>query len=186
MNIDELFSGIGMVVDDHVFSEGNSDRIVQIVKHFEGRGYPLVKYDSVPKLNAVNLRKLSFILLDWELVTTEDESGFPIQGMQEAQKQAKVELITFIQEILEVCYVPIFIFSNKSNTIKSELKRNKIDIEKDNLPIFIKNKSDITNDGNVKVMEVINNWIDNMPSIYVLKIWDNAIERAKAHTFKQL
>lgn len=45
MNIDELFSGIGMVVDDHVFSEGNSDRIVQIVKHFEGRGYPLVKYD---------------------------------------------------------------------------------------------------------------------------------------------
>ena len=25
MNIDELFSGIGMVVDDHVFSEGNSD-----------------------------------------------------------------------------------------------------------------------------------------------------------------
>ena len=110
MNIDELFSGIGMVVDDHVFSEGNSDRIVQIVKHFEGRGYPLVKYDSVPKLNAVNLRKLSFILLDWELVTTEDESGFPIQGMQEAQKQAKVELITFIH-----CHiVPFCSFDQRS------------------------------------------------------------------------
>ena len=127
MNIDELFSGIGMVVDDHVFSEEHSDRIVQIVKHFEKRGYPLVKYDSVPKIKTINLRKFSFILLDWELVTTEDDFGIPIQGMQEAQKQAKTELITFIQEILEVCYVPIFIFSNKSNTIKSELKRNKID-----------------------------------------------------------
>lgn len=186
MNIDELFSGIGMVVDDHVFSEEHSDRIVQIVKHFEKRGYPLVKYDSVPKIKTINLRKFSFILLDWELVTTEDDFGIPIQGMQEAQKQAKTELITFIQEILEVCYVPIFIFSNKSNTIKSELKRNKIDIEKDNLPIFIKDKADLTNDENVKVMEVINNWIDNMPSIYVLKTWDNAIEKAKVHTFKQL
>lgn len=68
--------------------------------------------------------------------------------------------------------------------IKSKLQNNKINV--DDAPIFIKSKSDIISDGNVKVMEVISAWIDKMPSIYVLKVWDKALEIAKIHTFQQL
>lgn len=124
-------------------------------------------------------------MLDWELVSVSDEDGNPIPLASELEKSTKTSLLQFIKNILKDCYLPIFIFSNSEvEDIKNQLKKNGIDV--DNAPIFIKSKSDIISGGNVKVMEVISAWIDKMPSIYVLKVWDNAVEKAKIHTFQQL
>lgn len=185
MNIEELFSGIGMVVDDQVYNQDSSDKIIRIVENLESKGFPLVKYADVPNVSLVNIAKFSFVLLDWELVSISDEEGNPIPHASELEKSARASLLQFIKRILKDCYLPIFIFSNSGvEDIKKELQDNKIDV--DNIPIFIKSKSDIISDGNVKVMEVISAWIDEMPSIYVLKVWANAVERAKTHTFQQL
>lgn len=185
MNIEELFSGIGMVVDDQVYNQDSSDKIIRIVENLESKGFPLVKYADVPNVSLVNIAKFSFVLLDWELVSISDEEGNPISRASELEKSTRASLLQFIKEILKSCYLPIFIFSNSEvEDIKEELQNNEIDI--DNVPIFIKSKSDIISDGNVKVMEVISAWIDKMPSIYVLKVWANAVERAKTHTFQQL
>lgn len=185
MNIEELFSGVGMVIDDQVFNMESSDKIIRIVENLESKGFPLVKYADVPNVSLVNIAKFSFVLLDWELVSISDEEGNPIPHASELEKSARASLLQFIKRILKDCYLPIFIFSNSGvEDIKKELQDNKIDV--DNIPIFIKSKSDIISDGNVKVMEVISAWIDEMPSIYVLKVWANAVERAKNHTFQQL
>ena len=51
MNIEELFAGIGVVIDDKGFSsnEQEEDRIITIVKELEEtRKFPLVKYADLP------------------------------------------------------------------------------------------------------------------------------------------
>lgn len=185
MNIEELFSGIGMVIDDQVFNIKSSDKIIRIVENLESKGFPLAKYNTIPNVSGVNIAKFSFVLLDWELISMSDEDGNPIPITPELEKSTRASLLQFIKDILKDCYLPIFIFSNSEvEDIKNKLKKNKIDV--DNAPIFIKSKSDIISDGNVKVMEVISAWVDKMPSVYVLKVWDNAVEKAKTHTFQQL
>lgn len=185
MNIEELFSGIGMVIDDQVFNQESSDKIIRIVENLESKGFPLAKYDKIPIVSESNIAKFSFVLLDWELVSISDEEGNPIPLASELVTSTRDSLLQFIKTIIKDCYVPIFIFSNNEvEDIKNILQKNKIDI--DNAPIFIKSKSNIISDGAVKVIEVISAWIDKMPSIYVLKVWDNAVERAKIHTFQQL
>lgn len=55
MNIEELFSGIGMVVDDQVYNQDSSDKIIRIVENLESKGFPLVKYADVPNVSLVNI-----------------------------------------------------------------------------------------------------------------------------------
>ena len=78
MNIEELFSGIGMVIDDQVFNMESSDKIIRIVENIESKGFPLVKYNEIPNVSGANIAKFSFVLLDWELVSVSDEDGNPI------------------------------------------------------------------------------------------------------------
>ncbi len=186
MNIEELFCGVGMVVDDQIYNEESKDGILPIVKALEQKGFPLAKYDNIPDVDALSLCRCSFLLLDWELVSLSDEGSIPIQIPDELSKDKERELINFLKEVLSECYFPIFIFSNKEEMfLKERLKANGIKIEEDNLPIFIKHKEDIVNGGNVKVFETIREWVYRMPSIYILKVWENAVERAKVKTFKE-
>ena len=50
MNIEELFAGIGVVIDDKVFAtDENEDRIVKIIRELEDvHHFPLVKYADFP------------------------------------------------------------------------------------------------------------------------------------------
>lgn len=186
MEIEKLFQGPGLVIDDKVF-DGSGDSIVNIVSYLESLGYPLAKYDTVLDLKGENCRAFSFILLDWELVSVTDEAGMPIQGAQEAAKMAKKGLVKLLKEVLDKCYLPIFIFSNDHpRTIEKELRKEGIDKKADQLPIMIERKTDLVSGPNVLVMEKIQEWVDKMPSIYVLKEWENAVGQAKTETFKSL
>lgn len=181
-----MFQGPGLVIDDKVFDD-SGDSIVRIVSYLESLGYPLAKYDSVLDLKGANCRSFSFILLDWELVSVTDEAGMPIQGAQEAAKTAKEGLVNLLKEVLEKCYLPIFIFSNDyPNNIVKDLRKEGIDIKAEQLPILIKHKSDLVLGQSVLVMDKIREWVDKMPSIYVLKEWENAIGQAKTDTFRSL
>ena len=116
-----------------------------------------------------------------------DEAGMPIQGAQEAAKTAKEGLVKLLKEVLEKCYLPIFIFSNDyPNNIVKDLRKEGIDIKAEQLPILIKHKSDLVLGKSVLVMDKIREWVDKMPSIYVLKEWENAIGQAKTDTFRNL
>ena len=181
-----MFQGPGLVIDDKVFDD-SGDCIVRIVSYLESLGYPLAKYDSVLDLKGENCMSFSFILLDWELVSVTDEAGLPIQGAEVAAQSAKDGLVKLLKEVLEKCYLPIFIFSNSApKDIERELRKNGVDIKSGQLPILIEHKANLVSDQGVLLMGKIRDWVDKMPSIYVLKEWENALGQAKTHTFKSL
>ena len=119
MENENLFKGIGMVVDDHVNKE--EDTINGIVKYLENDNHlPLVKYKGLPdNIESICFSSLSFLLLDWELNTLVDEAGNPIQNANLKEQNAR-DNVEFIKQVVDKVVIPIFIFSNGDvNSIKN-------------------------------------------------------------------
>lgn len=116
-----------------------------------------------------------------------DEDGMPLPNSQIIEKENENCIVDFLKRILDKCFLPIFIFSNKSEeSIINVLKEKRIIKDNISRPIFVKSKSDIVQDNNVLVFQKIEEWINAMPSIYVLKEWDRAFSNAKTNLFKEL
>lgn len=188
MNIEKLFSGVGLVIDDNINNVKKGDSILKIVNILEEKNIPLVKKDSIPNEEILtNCKNLNFILLDWELYNLYDESGMPIPNSTVIEKDNEVNIIKFLKAILKECFVPIFIFSNKdANSITNILERELV-IQKDiKSPIFVKSKIEIVIGDNVLIFQKIEEWLNTMPSVYVLKEWDNSFLDAKTNLFQEL
>ena len=115
MNIEELFAGIGVVIDDKVFSnDEQEDRIVSIVKELETvRKFPLVKYAELPDDAILSkLNNVSFLLLDWEIDAREDvlgEVGMNIPLGAEFKAAQERRVIEIVQNVLKTSLIPVFI-----------------------------------------------------------------------------
>ena len=132
--------------------EENTPLLKSIIRRYVGKG---VEYDDLFQISSVGLLKA---INNFSLEYNVKFSTYAVpMVLGEVKRFLRASLLQFIKEILKSCYLPIFIFSNSEvEDIKEELQSNEIDI--DNVPIFIKSKSDIISDGNVKVMEVISAW----------------------------
>lgn len=175
MGNENLFKGIGMVVDDHVNS-GN-DAINGIVKYLENDNHlPLVKYEDLPdKIESICFSNLSFLLLDWELNTLEDADGLPIPDATLKAQNAR-DNVDFIKQVVAKVVIPIFIFSNEDvNSIKNTLSQNHIIDDDEKSPIFILSKSELFDNENKCIMfDKVNEWLKDTPSIYVTQKWKTA------------
>lgn len=176
MENQNLFKGIGMVVDDEVNS-GKDKAIDGIVKYLENDNHlPLVKYDVLPDdIELSCLSKLSFLLLDWELNTLKDADGNPISN--DALKNQNIRAnVAFIKQVVNNVVIPIFIFSNENvNSIKNTLSQYEIITDDENEPIFILGKSDLFDNENKCIMfDKVNEWLKKTPSIYVTQKWKTA------------
>lgn len=124
MKNENLFKGIGMVVDDQVNS-GEDKAIDGIVKYLENDNHlPLVKYEDLPdNIESICFSSLSFLLLDWELNTlVVDGSPIPDATLKVQNARDNVE---FIKQVVAKVVIPIFIFSNEDvNSIKNTLSQN--------------------------------------------------------------
>lgn len=174
MENENLFKGIGMVVDDHVNS-GN-DAINGIVKYLENDNHlPLVKYEDLPDdIESICFSSLSFLLLDWELNTL-DVDGFPIPDAT-LKAQNDRDNVDFIKHVVNKVVIPIFIFSNEDvNSIKNTLSENNIIDDDEKLPIFILSKSELfDNEKKCIMFDKVNEWLKETPSIYVTQKWKTA------------
>lgn len=189
MNIEELFAGIGVVIDDKVFtSDEQGDRIVTIVKELENvRKFPLVKYAALPDDDVLTkLTNFSFLLLDWEIEPKQDELGEEAPNVQlgevlKAENERRV--IEIVNKTLKNSLVPVFIFSNQDiETIKKKLTDADVDLERSQ--IFIKSKSELVADG--ALFNKIGEWVDGVSGVYVAKAWENAFTKAKNQFFAEL
>lgn len=174
MENENLFKGIGMVVDDHVNS-GN-DAINGIVKYLENDNHlPLVKYEDLPDdIESICFSGLSFLLLDWELNTL-DVDGFPIPDATLKAQNAR-DNVDFIKNVVNKVVIPIFIFSNEDvNSIKNTLSQNNIIDDDEKSPIFILSKSELfDNEKKCIMFDKVNEWLKKTPSIYVTQKWKTA------------
>lgn len=176
MENENLFKGIGMVVDDEVNS-GKDKAIDGIVKYLENDNHlPLVKYDVLPDdIELSCLSKLSFLLLDWELNTLKDDDGNPISN--DALKNQNIrDNVAFIKQVINKVVIPIFIFSNENvDSIKNTLLQHEIINDNEKEPIFILGKSDLFDNENKCIMfDKVNEWLKKTPSIYVIQKWKTA------------
>lgn len=175
-SINELFSGVGIVIDEQVFSQENKN-INKIVSSLESANIPLVKYDKMPDDGVLtHLKQISFVLLDWNL---SGERIIPPATIEDN--------INFIKIMRQQCFAPLFIFSDE------RLEDIEVKLEEENLyrhgqsnAIFIKHKEDVLTIDNL--WREIETWMRQAPSMYVAKEWECARTRALVemlHDFDQ-
>lgn len=162
----KLFSGIGVVIDDSIFDTRKIlNGIQKITESLSKSNVPLLKYNELPDDVISQFHSISFVILDWNL-----------SGERPIPDATINDNIAFIKKLYEICFVPIFIFSDENtHDIQIILEQNHLFYEY--CPIFIKKKDEI--DTSEKLFNEIGNWIKNVPSIYILKEWENATRKAK-------
>jgi hypothetical protein len=192
MVIKELFSGVAIIIDDKINDEKGEDNISQISKKLEENHIPLLKYESLPNNSEIKqFKNISFILLDWELKKTiEVESKTPITEKTEIDivsisSNDYQDNIDFIEKIKETTFAPIFIFSRLApEAIIERLSRENLYSEDSNNYIFVKKKAELfSKDGKFLFFPIIKRWLKNSPSIYVLKEWEQSLNKAKRDLF---
>lgn len=179
MNIKELFKGVAVVIDDKINDTESGDLILKIVEKLINYNIPVIKYVNLPENKEINnFKNISFLLLDWELF---DGS---LRGTRAAQKEIDRNF-RFIRKIRKISFIPIFIFSNETpNTIINSLSDKNLYKKNENNYIFVKRKQDLfTGNGSFKMYNEIKKWLKQTPSIYVLKVWEKALNDAKNKLF---
>lgn len=187
MNIEELFSGVGVVIDDKVFArdEQNPDHIISIVDQLENTyHFPLVKYSDLPSNESLEMMgNISFLLLDWEFDTREEilgESGLDVSVGNRFKDLNEKRVIEIVKEVSHNSLVPIFLFSNQArDTIIKAFDKAKVDTAKSQ--IYVESKSVLVDEG--QLLAKIGLWVDAHSGVYVAKSWDNAFNTAKNQFF---
>lgn len=167
-NILELFSGIGVVIDEAIFEKGDTlNGIQKISQSLKENHIPLLEYDELPDEFISQFHSVSFVVLDWNL-----------SGERPIPDATINDNITFIRRLKDVCFAPLFIFSDE-NPHDIQVKLEECGLYTKNCPIFIKKKDEL--DTTEKLFLEIEVWLKQTPSIYVLKEWDKATREAKTN-----
>ena len=181
MNIENLMSGIAVVIDDAFgenSSEGDPDRIVQLVNDIEKKwNKPFYKAPKMPSAEICSnlLKSASFILLDWQL-WPDGAANLEADGIQDN--------LDFLKQAKDY-FVPVFIFTNANPSDVSAALPDSLynkDRPERNF-IFIKQKEDLI-EGVLFVS--IEDWIQKSASVYTLKAWEQAFYEAKKSLFSSM
>lgn len=170
----QLFSGIGVVIDEAINTEGDLlNGIQKIVLSIENKHIPLLKFEDLPDDEAIsNFHSIGFLILDWNL-----------SGVRPIPQATINNNIVFLKKLKKICFIPIFIFSDEdSRSIEVALSENGITTQ--NTPLFIKKKDEL--DTVEKLFGEIEAWIKKTPSVYVLKKWEKTTREAKTSMISDL
>lgn len=180
MDVNKLMAGVAVIIDDEVNEP--SANINQIVSQIKVNHFPFLTYDYPPSKHVIqNLKDVSFIVLDWQFgagISEEDTMG----GTSQPQHVKEGDIVVdFLKELNEVCFVPVFIFSNaaKKDIIKRLSQEKLYSKHIKHNHIFISSKSDVQED----LFNKIEAWLKHTPSIYALKEWDRAFDKARRDLF---
>lgn len=184
MDIANLFKGVAVVIDDEV--KTSNPMLENILEQIRELNIPLLEYNAIPPEQiTLNFKNLSFLLLDWRLIKQDISTGEVITGVNIPETFLSVvadEHIEFIKKLKEVCFCPVFIFTNESKEdVISKLEEAKLYTKDKPGHIFIKSKADLQN--GTKLIDVISDWLKENPSVYVLKEWEREYQKCKNKLF---
>lgn len=184
MELDLLFNGIAVVIDDEIGKEGAS--INDLIRKLNELKMPCFTSRHLLEMDSIrHLGSASFLILDWKLVHDElkEETVEGIKIPATLGDSAISENIEFLQSLIDKFFSPVFIFTDENKeTVIDTLRENGLyQDDKPNI-IFVKNKSEII--GEDELFTTIENWLKENPSIYVLKKWEHEYQNAKNLMFK--
>ena len=186
MNLKDLMSGIGVVIDD-AFREttigqhdagAGANRIFQIVEQIEKEWcLPFYKTDTMPSRDMWPglLRAASFVLLDWRLWPT----GAP--QLERAGIDMNLEFIGTAKDH----FVPVFIFTDENpEDVVDKLPEEIYNPETPEKSfIFLRRKADLVTDDALSFND-IEEWVRRNASVYALKTWERQFHVAKEELFR--
>jgi len=191
-----LYSGIAIIIDDKVNQSDSSgeppDKVMKIIDSIKEKKIPFITYNNLKEADAhiSNFISINFLILDWDMFGTGDKFEEPYVVIKpEISPNDIQKIITFIKKFQDICFAPIFIFSNYSpNDIKDVLIKEGLYKEDGINSILIKNKNDLTRGrgGKERLFKEITNWTCNNPAIYTLKVWEKNFFKSKNNTFWNL
>jgi hypothetical protein len=180
---DTLFHGIAVIIDDEI--EDPDSSVKKIQKAIEEAGCHVVPLSAIPSEASVpNFREVAFFVLDWNLYGTalKVEEGFPLPAPAEIVQANEDNIFKFLRDLKRVRYAPVFIFTDEPvDNIIDKLKQQ-VDLydEADASHILVMDKTEVSGKG---VFKVLTKWMEGAPSVYVLKTWERAYEKAKNQLF---
>jgi hypothetical protein len=175
-----LFHGIAVLIDDEIHDPEAS--VKEIRKAIEDAGCHVVALSGIPSDASVsNLREVAFFVLDWNLYGTalkEIAGGEGVIAPAEMVENNEASIVKFLRDLKKVRFAPVFIFTDEAvDKIKERLKQY-ADLydESDPSHILVRDKREVAQAG---VFNVLSKWMEAAPSVYVLKKWEKAYEKAK-------
>ena len=179
-----LFHGVAVVIDDEIHSATASVR--NIKKDIEDAGCHVVPLTGIPSdAGVANLKEVAFFVLDWKLygeALREAAGGESVIVPTFLEEENEQSIVKFLRELKKIRFAPVFIFTDEPvDTIKEKL-RNYGDIynEADPSHILVMDKTEVFTKG---VFNVLSDWMTLAPSVFVLKSWERAYEKAKNELF---
>ena len=184
MDMSELFKGVAVIIDDEI--NASNPALENILEQIRDQNIPLLLYDAIPSDQiTAHFQNLSFVFLDWRLIKKDISSNDLEVGVSIPNTLQSVEAnqhIDFIKKVKEVCFCPVFIFTNEDKEeVIAKLEENCLYIRNKPSHIFIKSKTDLKNDKNL--FHVIGDWLSKNPSVYVLKEWEREYQKCKNKLF---
>ena len=181
MDLEDLLSGIAVVIDDRIDAdasdgEDEDDLIIEIVRRLEEEwNLPCYKARRMPpeRMWPSLLRAASFVLLDWKL--------WP-NGAAELKQVGIEKNVKFLKRAKDY-FVPVFIFTNEDPMdVIEELPESIYDEETaDKSFVLIRRKKDLLSDGSLRFE--IERWMKGNASVYALKVWNRALHTARKDLF---
>jgi hypothetical protein len=131
-----------------------------------------------------NFREVAFFVVDWDLNRAElaQLGAEPGAGSSILEEQNEASIVKFLQELKKVRFAPVFIFTDESvDFVESKLKKHAELYDADDPShILVIEKAKVIESG---VFVVLTEWMKKAPSVYVLKSWEKAYEKAKNQLF---
>lgn len=186
MDTEGLLSGIAVVIDDEIGSNG--DTINNLIEQIEKQHIPCLTFKTLPELESVeHLGEASLLLLDWLLTPNDPESGVTVPThLQEAEIRKNIE---FLKALRATSFIPIFIFTNEDpDVVIRELESNGLYDKDNHNHILVKRKSDLEDNSlsNETLLKEVLAWIKSTPTIYLLRSWNKEYRRARTELFHYL
>ena len=186
MNIEELFNGIAVIVDNEIDDAASS--IYTIKQLIEEKNIPVLTFSEIPSENVISsLSGSAFIVLDWDYtdgkLTLDEDERILAPGTLAEEEEAR--LVSFIKRLITDLFVPVFIFTAQSiDMVVEKLKAH--GLWKDDRPnrIFVKRKDEVDTEN--ELFSAIADWTKSLPSVYVLKKWALSVQKAQNYMFNEL
>ena len=114
MNIEKLFSGIAVIIDNEI--NDCSSSIYRIKELIEEQSIPVLTFPEIPSQEVIPaLSGAAFVILDWDYtdgkIPSEEGERILIPGALVEAEESR--LISFITQLLKKLFVPVFVFTAK-------------------------------------------------------------------------